>query len=224
MMRSWENREDTVVVDEPFYAAYLLRTGIDHPGRETVIASQPTDPAEVVAALHAPLPDGVTRALREADGAPPRRGHGPGLDPGLPQRAADPRPGRGGRVLRALPGVLRARGHRPAPAGPAPRRAASGDDAPGDRRRRLPARPGGGTCAGCATGSGSRSLPGCWPGRRVRAAATGCGRRTGTTRCGARPGSSRGARARCRWAGTTRDVAEACRPAYDRLAALRLRL
>ncbi len=60
MMRSWENREDTVVVDEPFYAAYLLRTGIDHPGRETVIASQPTDPAEVVAALHAPLPDGVT--------------------------------------------------------------------------------------------------------------------------------------------------------------------
>ena len=60
MMRSWENREDTVVVDEPFYAAYLVRTGIDHPGRESVIASQPTDPAEVVAALHAPLPDGVT--------------------------------------------------------------------------------------------------------------------------------------------------------------------
>ncbi|QWZ09403.1 HAD family hydrolase [Nocardioides panacis] len=59
MMRSWENRGDTVVVDEPFYAAYLLRTGIDHPGRETVIASQPTDPTEVVAALHAPLPDGV---------------------------------------------------------------------------------------------------------------------------------------------------------------------
>jgi hypothetical protein len=51
MMRSWENREDTIVVDEPFYAAYLLRTGIDHPGRQTVIASQPTDPPEVVAAL-----------------------------------------------------------------------------------------------------------------------------------------------------------------------------
>ena len=60
MMRSWENREDTVVVDEPFYAAYLLRTGIDHPGRETVIASQPTDPLEVVAGLRAPLPAGVT--------------------------------------------------------------------------------------------------------------------------------------------------------------------
>ena len=44
MMRSWENRPDTVVVDEPFYAEYLARTGLDHPGREDVIASQPTDP------------------------------------------------------------------------------------------------------------------------------------------------------------------------------------
>ena len=60
MMRAWENREDTVVVDEPFYASYLLRTGIDHPGREAVIASQPTDPGEVVSGLHGPLPDGAT--------------------------------------------------------------------------------------------------------------------------------------------------------------------
>lgn len=59
MMRAWENRPDTVVVDEPFYAAYLHRTGLDHPAREEVIASQPTDPAEVVAALQAPLPEGV---------------------------------------------------------------------------------------------------------------------------------------------------------------------
>jgi hypothetical protein len=60
MMRSWENRPDTVVVDEPFYAAFLARTGIDHPGREEVLATQPTDPAEVLAALHAPLPPGHT--------------------------------------------------------------------------------------------------------------------------------------------------------------------
>jgi hypothetical protein len=59
MMRSFENRPDTVVVDEPFYAAYLARTGIDHPGRDVVVASQPTDPAEVVADLHAPLPAGI---------------------------------------------------------------------------------------------------------------------------------------------------------------------
>ena len=51
MMRAWENRPDTVVVDEPLYAAYLHRTGIDHPGRDAVIASLPTDPDEVVRRL-----------------------------------------------------------------------------------------------------------------------------------------------------------------------------
>jgi Sulfotransferase domain len=59
MMRSWENRPDTEVVDEPFYAAYLQRTGLDHPGREEVLASQPADAAEVVAGLLAPAPAGV---------------------------------------------------------------------------------------------------------------------------------------------------------------------
>lgn len=58
MMRAFENRPDTVVVDEPFYAAYLARTGLDHPAREAVIASAPTDPASVVAELSAPLPPG----------------------------------------------------------------------------------------------------------------------------------------------------------------------
>ncbi|MGB5953020.1 MAG: HAD family hydrolase [Ornithinimicrobium sp.] len=53
MMRAWENREDTAVVDEPFYAAYLDRTGLDHPGREDVIASQPTTFSDVVDELRA---------------------------------------------------------------------------------------------------------------------------------------------------------------------------
>ena len=56
MMRSWENRPDTVVVDEPFYAAYLHRTGLDHPGREETLASQPVDPSVIVRQLRA-LPD-----------------------------------------------------------------------------------------------------------------------------------------------------------------------
>jgi hypothetical protein len=51
MMRSWENRPDCTVVDEPLYAAYLARTGLDHPGRDEVVASQPTDPDEVVRRL-----------------------------------------------------------------------------------------------------------------------------------------------------------------------------
>ena len=49
MMRAWENRPDTVVVDEPFYAAYLVQTGLERrPARGT---SQPTDPDEVVRLL-----------------------------------------------------------------------------------------------------------------------------------------------------------------------------
>lgn len=51
MMRSWENRPDTRVIDEPFYAHYLNETGIDHPGRAEVIASQPTDWREVARQL-----------------------------------------------------------------------------------------------------------------------------------------------------------------------------
>ncbi len=58
LMRAFENRPDTVVVDEPLYAAYLARTGIDHPGREEVIASQPTDLATAIAQLSEPLRPG----------------------------------------------------------------------------------------------------------------------------------------------------------------------
>jgi hypothetical protein len=48
MMRSFGARPDTDVVDEPFYAAFLAATGIDHPMREEVLASQPLDWREVV--------------------------------------------------------------------------------------------------------------------------------------------------------------------------------
>ncbi|HEX4291807.1 MAG TPA: hypothetical protein VH021_22970 [Trebonia sp.] len=51
MMRAWENRPDTVVFDEPLYAFYLSSTGLDHPGRDDVIASQPTSWEAVVSSL-----------------------------------------------------------------------------------------------------------------------------------------------------------------------------
>ena len=61
MMRAWENRPDTVVVDEPLYAFYLSSTGLEHPARDEVIASQPVSWGAVVSSLaSAPLPDGVT--------------------------------------------------------------------------------------------------------------------------------------------------------------------
>ena len=56
MMRSFEARGDAAVSDEPFYAAYLQRTGLDHPLRDEVIASQSCDPREVAARLLGPVP------------------------------------------------------------------------------------------------------------------------------------------------------------------------
>ena len=48
MMRSWGNRPDTFVCDEPFYAHYLHATGRAHPGAEEVIARGETDWRKVI--------------------------------------------------------------------------------------------------------------------------------------------------------------------------------
>lgn len=58
MMRSFGARPDTVVVDEPFYAAYLAATGLDHPMRHEVLASQPTHWRAVVTQLLGNVPPG----------------------------------------------------------------------------------------------------------------------------------------------------------------------
>lgn len=51
MMRSWGNRTDCTVVDEPLYAYYLAATGKPHPGAAEVIATGQTDWQKVVADL-----------------------------------------------------------------------------------------------------------------------------------------------------------------------------
>ena len=51
LMRSWENRHDCSVVDEPFYAAYLADTGLDHPCREQILLTQSTDYGKVIEEL-----------------------------------------------------------------------------------------------------------------------------------------------------------------------------
>ena len=51
MMRAFENRADTQVSDEPFYAAFLAATGLEHPMRAEVLASQPNDWRAVAADL-----------------------------------------------------------------------------------------------------------------------------------------------------------------------------
>lgn len=57
MMRSWENRPDTKVVDEPLYAYYLKTTGIVHPGNDEVLVSQPNDWKTVATELTEPFDD-----------------------------------------------------------------------------------------------------------------------------------------------------------------------
>jgi Sulfotransferase domain len=58
MMRSWGNRSDTIVCDEPLYAHYLSVTGRDHPGAAEVIEAGPVDIGEAIHGLLAPLPPG----------------------------------------------------------------------------------------------------------------------------------------------------------------------
>jgi hypothetical protein len=56
MMYSFGARSDFAVVDEPFYAAYLTLTGLQHPMRDEIIASQPTDPQKVIDQLLGSIP------------------------------------------------------------------------------------------------------------------------------------------------------------------------
>jgi hypothetical protein len=58
MMRSWGNRPDTFVCDEPLYAHYLLKTRAPHPGIDEVIAHHETDWRKVVAWLTGAVPEG----------------------------------------------------------------------------------------------------------------------------------------------------------------------
>ncbi|MDZ7627578.1 MAG: hypothetical protein U5J99_04110 [Parvularculaceae bacterium] len=48
MMRAFGNRADTRALDEPFYAAYLARTGAAHPYREETLSVYPTQFSGVI--------------------------------------------------------------------------------------------------------------------------------------------------------------------------------
>ncbi len=60
MMYSFGNRPDTAIWDEPFYAAYLAATGIEHPMRAEILAAGEHDPARVTARCLGPAPEGKT--------------------------------------------------------------------------------------------------------------------------------------------------------------------
>ena len=44
--------------DEPFYGYYLERTGVEHPGRDEIIASMGTDWRRIVQDITGPIPGG----------------------------------------------------------------------------------------------------------------------------------------------------------------------
>jgi hypothetical protein len=58
LLRSWGNRADCAVWDEPLYAHYLTHYQPDHPGIPEIVAAHETDWRKVVEAILGPVPGG----------------------------------------------------------------------------------------------------------------------------------------------------------------------
>ena len=56
LMRSFENRTDTIVIDEPFYAHFLKQTNLNHPGRDEIISTQDSNWNSIVKRITGPIP------------------------------------------------------------------------------------------------------------------------------------------------------------------------
>jgi hypothetical protein len=55
LMYSFGSRADFTVMDEPFYAAYLAASGVEHPMRSDILSAYETDPARVAKLCTAPV-------------------------------------------------------------------------------------------------------------------------------------------------------------------------
>lgn len=58
MMYAFGARDDCAIWDEPYYAAYLAATGMEHPMREDILSEWEQDPDEVSRRCLGPIPDG----------------------------------------------------------------------------------------------------------------------------------------------------------------------
>jgi len=58
MMRSFGNRADCAVIDEPFYACFLDLSGAKHPMRDEILRRDETDWRKVAASISGAPPDG----------------------------------------------------------------------------------------------------------------------------------------------------------------------
>ena len=57
LMRSWSSRNDTFVSDEPFYAYYLKKTGLNHPMAEQIIDYYPNTYDQAVDSINKKIPE-----------------------------------------------------------------------------------------------------------------------------------------------------------------------
>lgn len=57
MMYAFARRTDCAVWDEPYYAAYLAETGLDHPARDKILAAWPQSPGDISKRLLGPIPN-----------------------------------------------------------------------------------------------------------------------------------------------------------------------
>ena len=57
MMYAFGARDDCAVWDEPFYAAYLKETGLNHPMRQEIMATGLTDAGDVIKSALGPVPE-----------------------------------------------------------------------------------------------------------------------------------------------------------------------
>ena len=58
LMYSFASRKDVYAIDEPFYAHYLAQTGLLHPMRDDILASQSQDSAAIIEDICAQRTDG----------------------------------------------------------------------------------------------------------------------------------------------------------------------
>ena len=56
LMRSFENREDSFVSDEPFYPFFLYKTGLKHPLRDEIIESGQISYDKIIKYITGPIP------------------------------------------------------------------------------------------------------------------------------------------------------------------------
>ena len=57
LMRSFENRTDTAVIEEPFYAHFLKQTNLNHPGRNEIISTLDSKWDNIVLKITGPIPE-----------------------------------------------------------------------------------------------------------------------------------------------------------------------